>query len=290
VAAFVAVSFAVVCAAAVLEPTTIEAFDHYVRVAEEQSSATLRPDGPFLWIDSQSDSRRAHYYEELRSGQFVIRQLHTSEVGESISIPDGMVHHWVGIAFVPGATLQSAEAIFQDYRDYSHIYGPQIRRSKVLSRTGDGFRLYLQLYKNAPRQVAYNADFDVRRTSLGPTRIASSSISTRIAQLKDPSEVDSPELPVGNDAGYLWRLNDYWRYEQKDGGVYMQVETISLSRDVPMLLSWFVKPIIHRIARETIADLLNASRQALEHPKQYAPDELGNPAAASATPPLSESH
>jgi len=290
VAAFVVVAFAAVCAAAVLEQTTIEAFDHYVRAAEEQSSATLRPDGPFLWIDSRSDSRRAQYYQELRSGEFVIRHLHATDDGKSIPIPDGMVHHWVGMVFVRGATIQAAEAVFQDYHDYSHIYGPEVRRSKVLSRTGDSFRLYLQLYKDSPLKVAYNAEFDVQRISLGPMRIASSSISTRIAQLKDPSKVNSPELPVGNDSGYLWRLNNYWRYEQKDGGVYMQVETISLSRDVPMLLSWFVKPIIHRVARETIASLLSASRQALEHPDQYAPGALGNSAATSDGPPLPESH
>jgi hypothetical protein len=289
VAAFVGISFAAVCAAAVLEQTTIEAFDHYVRVSEEKSSATLLTNGPFLWIDSQSDSQRTRYYQELRSGEFVIQHLHTSDDGKSILIPDGMVHHWVGIVFVRGATIQTAEAVFQDYRDYPRIYGPQVRLSKVLSRTSDDLRLYLQLYKDSPRQVAYNADFDVRRVPLGPMRIASSSISTRIAQLNDPSKANSPELPVGNDSGYLWRLNDYWRYEQKDGGVYMQVETISLSRDVPVLLSWFVKPIIRRIARDTIANLLSASRQALEHPDQYAPGAFGN-SAASAAPPSSESH
>lgn len=283
-AACVAVLFAAVCAASELQKATVEAFGRYVRVAAEQSSATLRPDGPFLWIDSRSYSSRRHYYQELRSGEYVTRQLHTRDDGKSIGIPDGMVHHWIGIAFVPGATLKAAEAVFEDYRDYSQIYAPQIRRSKILTRSSDGFQLYLQLYKNSPREVAYNADFDVRHISLGPTRIASSSISTRIAQLKDPSQADSPELPVGKDSGYLWRLNDYWRYEQKDGGVYMQVETISLSRDVPALLAWFVKPIIHRIARETIASLLDANRRALENPAQYAPEGAGDSAAPTSPP------
>lgn len=288
VAVFVVVAFAAVCVAAVLEKTTIEAFNHYVQVAEEQSNATLRPNGPFLWVDSQPDSQRASYYQQLRSGQFVIRHLHTRDDGKSISIPDGMVHNWLGVVFVRGATIQTAEAVFQDYRDYSRIYGPQVRQSRVLSRTDDNYRLYLQLYKDSPREVAYNADFDVKRISLGPMRVASSSISTRIAQLKDPSKINSPELPVGNDSGYIWRLNDYWRYEQKDGGVYMQVETISLSRDVPMLLSWIVKPIIHHVARETIAGLLGASRDALEHPNKYAPGALGSSAAASDGPPAGD--
>jgi hypothetical protein len=122
--------------------------------------------------------------------------------------------------------------------------------------------------------VSYNAEFQVKRTWLCPTRIASSSISTRIAELQDPSQPDGPELPAGPDAGYLWRMNDYWRYEQKDGGVYMQVEAISLSRDVPGILAWFVDPIIHRVAHETMASLLDANRRAIEDPGEYAPHAL----------------
>lgn len=283
-AAVLALAFAAVCAATELEQATIDAFNHYVRVAEQQAGITLQPDGPFLWIDSRPASSRTRYYEQLRSGQYVIKQLRTYDDGRSIDIPDGMIHHWLGIAFVRGATLQSAEAVFEDYRDYAKIYKPQVRRSRIISRKDDGFQLYLQLYKSSPREVAYNADFDVQRMSFGPDRIASSSVSTRIAQLENPSDKNSPELPVGNDSGYLWRLNDYWRYEQKDGGVYMQVETISLSRDVPAILSWFVKPIIHRIARETIASLLDANRRAMQNPGAYAPDKAAGSDAPSGTP------
>lgn len=263
-------------AAAELEKQTVEAFNHYVEVAEQQMQSSLRSDGPFLWIDLRPASARRHYYEQLRAGQFVIKRLETYDDGRDIDIPDGMVHHWIGLAFVPHATLQSAETVLEDYKDYDRIYSPQVRRSKLLSRDddGDGFKLYLQLYKDSPRTVSYNAEFRVQRLRLGKTRIASSSISTRIAQLQDPSKPDGDEYPVGNDAGYLWRMNDYWRYQEKDGGVYMQVEAISLSRDVPGLLSWFVKPIIRKLARQTIASLLEANRRAIEHPEQYAPDAL----------------
>lgn len=269
-------------AAAELEQQTIAAFNHYVEVAEQQMQSTVHSDGPFLWIDFRSASARRHYYEQLQSGQFVIKRLETYDDGRDIEIPDGMVHHWIGLAFVPHATLRSAEAVLQDYRDYSHIYSPQVRRSKILSRDGDGFTLYLQLFKESPRMVSYNAEFNVERNRLGPTRIVSSSISTRIAQLQDASKPDGDELPVGKDAGYLWRLNDYWRYEEKDGGVYMQVETISLSRDVPGILSWFAKPIIRKVARQTIASLLEANRRAIEDPSKYAPNALAAAHASSA--------
>lgn len=289
-AALVLILIAVDCNATEVQQATLAAFEHYVKVTQERFSSTLQPDGPFLWIDSQPEQVRQHYYQELRSGEFVVRQLETRDDGRSIDIPDGMVHHWIGIAFVPGATLKTAEAVLEDYPDYSRIYAPEVRRSKILSRDGDEFRLYLQLYKSSPREVSYNAYYEVHRTWLCPTRIASDSISTRIAQLQYPSKPDSADVPAGQDSGYLWRMNDYWRYEQKDGGVYMQVESISLSRDVPPLLWWFVRGLVHRIARQTMTNLLEANRRAIENPGQYAPNAFGAEMAGSAAGASSPTH
>jgi hypothetical protein len=273
-AVLAALLLAATCVALDLTKATSDAFDHYVTVAEQQMQSSLRADGPFLWIDFRPERARDHLYAQLRSGQFEIRQLDTYDDGREITIPDGMVHHWIGLAFVPGATLKTAEAVLEDYEDYAQIYAPQVRRSRVSGREGDDFKLYMQLYKESPRRVSYNANFNVERMWLGPDRIASSSISTRIAQLQDPSQPDSSEYAVGQDSGYLWRMNDYWRYEQKDGGVYMQVEAISLSRDVPAFLGWIVHPVIRRVARETMAQLLEANRRAIENPQQYAPHAI----------------
>ncbi len=276
------------CAAAELEQATAAAFQHYVEVAEQQMQTSLQPDGPFLWIDFRPESIRKRFYQQLREGQFVIRRLDTYDDGKEIDIPDGMVHHWIGLAFISGASLKSAEAVLEDYQDYATIYAPQVRRSRVQALDGDSLKLFLQLYKDSPRRVAYNAEFRVQRMRLSRNRIASSSTSTRIAQLRDPSQPNGPEYPVGNDSGYLWRMNNYWRYEQKDGGVYMQVEAISLSRDVPPILGWFVRPIIRRVARETIAGLLEANRRAIQNPGQYAPHadivEADSAARGSASP------
>jgi len=282
-AALVLILIAVDANATDLQQETIAAFDHYVKVAQEQFGSTLQPDGPFLWMDSQPESVRASAYRQLRSGHFIIRELQIYDDGRAIYIPNGMVHHWLGVAFVPGATLKTAEAVLEDYADYSRIYAPQVRRSKILARDGDNFRLYLQLYKGSPREVSYNAYFEVHRQWLSPTRIASESISTRIAQLQDASQPDSPDVAAGQDSGYLWRIDDYWRYEQKDGGVYMQVETISLSRDVPGMLWWFVRPLVHRIARQSIMELLEANRRTIENPREYAPNAFSPQEADSSS-------
>jgi len=96
--------------------------------------------------------------------------------------------------------------------------------------------------------------------NVSPTRMSS---SLQIAELEHPDQPDSPELAVGQGHGYLWRLNNYWRLEEKDGGVYMQVETIALSRDIPAMFAWFVNPLIQRVSHQSVANLLNATRRGL---------------------------
>jgi len=96
--------------------------------------------------------------------------------------------------------------------------------------------------------------------------VISRAVSARIAELASPDQPDSPEFPVGQGHGYLWRVNNYWRLEEKDGGVYMQVESIALSRDVPVIFAWLVNPLIRRISRQTLANLLYATRRGLQNP------------------------
>src|SRR5258708_12694171 len=43
----------------------------------------------------------------------------------------------------------------------------------------------------------------------------------------------------------------------------MQVESIALSRDVPAIFAWFVNPVIRRTSRQTLANLLYATRRGL---------------------------
>src|SRR5258708_17996678 len=75
--------------------------------------------------------------------------------------------------------------------------------------------------------------------------------------------INSAEFPADQGHGYLWRLSNYWRLEEKEGGVYMQVESIALSRDVPAIFAWFVNPLIRRTSRQTLANLLYATRRGL---------------------------
>jgi hypothetical protein len=254
---------AICCAAAELKQKTVEAFDHYVRATDARIDAELRPGGPFLWVDSLPQPRRQHLYGLLQRGQLEICQEKTEEEGKPIEVPDGLIHHWTGVAFVPGVSLERALSLLQDYDNDWRTYEPDVRRSKLLEHADNTFKIYLQFYRDSPRRVSFNTEFEVHYSRIDATHVASRAVSARIAELEHPEQPDSPELPVGQGHGYLWRVNNYWRLEEKDNGVYMQVESIALSRDVPAIFAWLANPLIRRVSRQTLANLLSATRREL---------------------------
>jgi hypothetical protein len=229
--------------------------------------AELPPDGPFLWIDTLPAARRERLYDRLRSGQVEIRQEQAEENGKSIEIPGGLIHDWTGIVFVTGESNERVISFLQDYDTNWRAYRPDVRRSKLLEQTDNTFKVRMQFYKDFPVRVSFNAEFEIHYSTIDARRAVSRAVSTRIAELEHPEQPDSPELPVGQGHGYLWRLDDYWRLEEKNGGVYIQVESIALSRDVPLILAWFVNPLIRRISRTTLANLLDNTRKGALHPQ-----------------------
>src|SRR5882724_6658997 len=71
------------------------------------------------------------------------------------------------------------------------------------------------------------------------------------------------EKPIGKDRGFLWRLYSYWQFQEKDGGVYVQLESVALSRSVPALFAWVVNPLLKSIPREYLSRLLTSTRIAV---------------------------
>jgi hypothetical protein len=246
-----------------LKPNTAAAFDHYISVTEARHADDLR-NGHFLIIDGLSDASRQEAYGRVRRGEIYIEQLRLKEDGRSIPIPSGLVHHWAGLIFIPRATLPRVLAVLRDYDNHNQIYKPDVRRSQLLETRGNQSKVYLQLYRKSIVTVVINANFDVYYTILGPTRAVIQSSSTRIAEVEDADTANERELPVGNDHGYVWRLSNYWRIEQKDGGTYLQVESVGLSRTIPVMFAFLVNPLIKNIPRSLLSNVLNATRRAVQ--------------------------
>jgi hypothetical protein len=121
---FVAVT---ITAAAELKPKTIAAFDHYVGLTEARIQSEVSGEQPFLWVDRSSPDDRTQLYDRLNRGEVLVERLETREGDRKISIPSGLVHHWIGTVLIPGVSLESTIALVRDFERYAEFYGPNIQ-------------------------------------------------------------------------------------------------------------------------------------------------------------------
>ena len=151
----------------------------------------------------------------------------------------------------------------QGYDRYQEIYSPSVRRSHTISRQGDSFKVYLQLFMKKIISVVLNTEYDVQYMRLSPTRMQVRSYSTRIAEVQNPGTPDEKEAPVGDDSGFLWRFHNYCSLDERPVGTYIQCESLSLSRGIPTGLGWIVGPFVTSIPRESLEFTLGHMRTAL---------------------------
>jgi hypothetical protein len=246
-----------------LRPRTVAAFDRYVAETEKQSADSLVDDKRFLWVDRQPAADQQARLKQLRSGGFIIERLQTKAGGKEIDVPDGMIHHWLGTVFVPGVSADRAIALLQDYDRHAEIYKPAVARSKTLSHSGDTFRVNLRFFMKKVITVVVDGEHEARFTRASPARAYSRIESTRLNEIDDAGTPNEREKPVGQDGGYLWRINSYWRFLERDDGTYIQCETITLSRGIPFGLGWLIGPFVTGIPKESLEFTLTTTRTAL---------------------------
>jgi hypothetical protein len=247
-----------------LQPQTLEAFERYVQLTQARISKQLARPHEFLYVDGLVEPERSQALATLRRGQVYIVRLRTRDAsGRVLEAPGGIIHHWLGAIFIPGVTLQQTLALVQDYDHHQDIYKPEVVRSKLLSRNGNEFKIYYRLRKKKVITVTLNTYHDVRYFPVDATHCYSRSYSTRIAEVADADTPQEHEKPVGHDGGFLWRLDSYWRFQEKDGGVYVECESISLTRDIPTGLGWLVKPFVTSIPKESLRMTMESTRAAL---------------------------
>lgn len=245
-----------------LKPETVAAFDRYIAATEARMSQDTASDH-FLVIDRLPEAQRKEAYDQLQHGQPYIEELQTEADGRPIHIPSGLIHHWVGVIFIPKGTLPDVNAVLQDIQNEPSIYKPEIRKARLIGHEGNESKVYLQFYNKSIITVVLNAYFDVVETQLGSSRAQSVSRSTRIAEVMDAGTPNEHERADGGDHGYMWRMRSYWRIEEKDGGVYVQNESITLTRTVPAMLAWLINPLTKSIPREVLLDMLNDTQKAV---------------------------
>jgi hypothetical protein len=245
-----------------LRGTTIQAFGGYVAKTEAQNTESLGR-GPFLWVDGLPEKERTETIAKLKGGEVEMRRLGLNADGENETVPGGMIHDWEGIVFIPGAKLDNVLKILEDYNHQSTYYAPDVEASRIESRSGDQFHVFLRFRRHKVVTVVLDTEHVVDYFRDSPLKAHSRSSAVRIAQVDDPGGPKEREKTPGKDDGYLWRMETWWRMEERDSGVYVQNQVVTLTRDIPTGLGWLIEPFITNIPRETLQFTLEATRRAV---------------------------
>jgi hypothetical protein len=240
-----------------------QAFDNYVHLTEERVSKELAPSGAFLRVDDLKADGRETAYAQLRRGEVRIEALTTLDHGKKIECPGCMIQHWLGIVFVPGATLDQTLRLVQDYDHHAEYFAPDVMRAKIISHSGDDFHVFMRFHRTMIVTVVLDTEHSVHYQRIDTTHAASRGVSTRVQEVMDAGTSAEHKLVEGKDNGYLWRINNYWRFLERDGGTYVQCESVSLSRDIPAGFAWLVAPFAESVPRESLRFTLEAVRKRL---------------------------
>lgn len=231
-----------------LKPETTKAFNAYVSSVE----AAL-PQGAGGWYVLENATAIA----EAKAGEVIVRRFEPDQA------PKALIHDWGGVMFVAGRTPQEAADVLLDYDKHADIYA-EVLEGKTLERNGSKLRSYLRLRKKKVITVVLDTKHDVSFRNGAGDRLHIASISSEIREVKKPGEPEESLLPVGEDGGFLWRLNAYWNLVPMEGGTLVECRTVSLSRDIPFMVTFIVKPFVTGLPRESLIATMEATRDALK--------------------------
>ncbi len=255
-AAFLLVVTQMPALAADLTPATERAWRTYVELTERRIEAELDRADPFRVAEILAPSERSRCQAQMEAGEVcVVERVTSDEEGNRVEVPSGMIHHWYGSVFVPSISLERVLNWVQAYDRQKDVY-EEVEDSRLLSREGDVFDIFLRLKRKKIITVHYNTEHEVTYGRHGEKRASSRSVATRIREIQDPGEANESELEPDNDHGFLWRLHSYWRFEEVEGGTFVECESISLSRSVPAAARWLVKRFLDSVPRESLETTL----------------------------------
>jgi hypothetical protein len=249
--------------AAELQTQTIEVFERYVQITEARIASELELDERFLVQDHLEPQEAVSLHRALSSGSVYATKLQSRlENLANITIPKGMVHHWFGSVFVRGVTMNDLVAWLQHY-DAHEGYFDEVESSRLVAHDEglERFDIFLRLKRKRVVTVHYNIEHRVDYRRHGPRRVSSASYATRITELVDAGTQDERERVMGNDHGFLWRLNSYWRFQEVPDGVIVECESVSLSRGVLEAVRWIVGPYLDSVPRESLEATLRPIQQ-----------------------------
>jgi len=194
----------------------------------------------------------------VRRGEVVVERL--PGVGD---LSGAMLHDWHGTAFAPGATAADFERLMRDFEAYPQHFSPQVVEAKQLAHEGDHLQAWMRVRQRHVITVVMDSRYDITYGQMDARHGYSISRSTQIDEIEGAGTPKERALSADEEHGFLWRLNTYWSYEERDGGLYLQVEAVSLTRSVPRGLGWAIGPYVESVPRESLEFTLRSAVNAL---------------------------
>jgi hypothetical protein len=261
---------------ATLEASTSKAWEEYIESANLRMEQRLSAGHEFLWVDEVPERLR-----RVRAGEIVV-----SPVGPQnpTRVPSGLIHDWVGAIFIPHVSLNDVLPVVRDYARYKDLYQPGVVDSKVIAsgEANDRFSMLL-INKSLLLKTAFDADYEASYAQVDDRHAYSVSRTTRIQEIEEYGAPAQRALPEGEGKGIIWRLLGITRYVERDGGVYIELEAIGLSRDIPGSVRWFVEPIVRRVSRGSLSTSLQQTENAVRERAELARRKTGNGGSTAAT-------
>ncbi len=236
-------------------PAALAAFNSYVAKLELRLAQQHTSEQEFVaGLDAGNTTR-------LRRGEPAIERLSPAE---AVQTPVGaMLHHWRGTAFVQGANAADFERLMKNFKVYPQVFSPQIVQAQILTQRGDHLQATMRVRQRHVITVVMDTVYDIEYGRLDARHGYSSPRSVRIAEIDAVGTPNERALGPGEEHGFLWRLNTYWTYEERDGGLYMQIESASLTRAIPRGLGWAIAPFVESVPRDSLEFTLRATLNAL---------------------------
>ena len=230
-------------------------YDAYIAVTEARIQREVHSSA-YLWAE-----RSPERWQRVRKGGVVVEPWNAH--GET-EVGNGLIHDWIGALFIPGVTLAQVTSFLQDYEVHKNYFRPEVIDSRLVSHDGNTWRLRYRVVKRYIITLVENTDQTAVFYPLSSTRLITRSVATHIAEVKNAGKPGERELDPRKESTIVWRLNTYWRLEEKDGGVYVECQAISLTRAAPVGLGWLVNPIVRSLPGASVAHLLEATRSGTQ--------------------------
>ena len=237
-------------------PTATNAYNNYLTHLEARLSVQHR--APQNYLAKEESSR-------LRAGNLLIEQVNSraDESRADEDLPGAMLHHWRGTAFISGAHAADFERLLRNYPAYPQVYAPQVLTARTLAQQGDHMKASMRVRQKHVITVVLDTDYDVAFAHLDPAHGASIAHGTRVTEIADAGTAKEHRLSPRDQQGFLWRIDTYWSWAEQDGGLYIQIESVTQTRGIPHGLGWIVSPFVQSIPRESLEFTLRQTVQAL---------------------------